>query len=111
MKRAVFLDRDGILNESMVRDRKPYSPASVAELKLFPDASPALARLKRAGFLLLVVTNQPDVARGTQSREIVEAMHARMATTLPIDDFFVCWHDDAHKEVVDGESRLLCVLA
>jgi D-glycero-D-manno-heptose 1,7-bisphosphate phosphatase len=95
VRRAVFLDRDGVLNESIVRNGKPYPPASLEELKLFPDASPALARLKGAGFLLVVVTNQPDVARGTQSREIVEAMHARIAVALPIDDFFVCWHDDA----------------
>jgi D-glycero-D-manno-heptose 1,7-bisphosphate phosphatase len=93
----VFLDRDGVLNESIVHNGRPYPPASLAELKLFPDASPALARLKTAGFLLLVVTNQPDVARGRQSREIVDAMHARMAAALPIDDFFVCWHDDADR--------------
>ena len=97
VRRAVFLDRDGVLNESIVRNRKPYPPATLAEFKLFPDASPALARLKAAGFLLLVVTNQPDVARRTQSREIVETMHARMAAALPIDDFFVCWHDDADR--------------
>lgn len=95
--RAVFLDRDGVLNESIVRNGKPYPPANLAEFKLFPEASPALARLKGAGFLLLVVTNQPDVARGTQSREVVETMHVRMAATLPIDDFFVCWHDDADR--------------
>ena len=97
MRRAVFLDRDGVLNEPIVHNGRPYPPASLAELKLFPDASPALARLKTAGFLLLVVTNQPDVARGRQSREIVDAMHARMSAALPIDDFFVCWHDDADR--------------
>ena len=97
MRRAVFLDRDGVLNQSIVRNRKPYPPATLGEFKLFPDAGPALVRLKGAGFLLLVVTNQPDVARGTQSRDIVEVMHASMAATLPIDDFFVCWHDDADR--------------
>jgi D-glycero-D-manno-heptose 1,7-bisphosphate phosphatase len=95
VRRAVFLDRDGVLNESIVRNGKPYPPANLSDFKLFPDAGPALARLKETGFLLLVVTNQPDVARGTQTRDIVEAMHVRMAETLPIDDFFVCWHDDA----------------
>ena len=69
MRRAVFLDRDGVLNEPIVHNGRPYPPASLAELKLFPDASPALARLKTAGFLLLVVTNQPDVARGRQRSE------------------------------------------
>ena len=67
MRRAVFLDRDGVLNQSIVRNRKPYPPATLAEFKLFPEASPALVRLKGAGFLLLVVTNQPDVARGRRA--------------------------------------------
>jgi D-glycero-D-manno-heptose 1,7-bisphosphate phosphatase len=92
--RAVFLDRDGVLNESVVRDGKPYPPESVAELKIYPEAPAALARLKAAGFLLIVVTNQPDVARGAQSREAVEAINRAIAAQLPIDDFFVCWHDD-----------------
>ena len=95
MRRAVFLDRDGVLNESIVRDSRPYPPASVEELKLFPDASAALERLRDAGFLLFVVTNQPDVARGAQRRKIVADINARIGATLPINEFFVCWHDDA----------------
>jgi len=93
--RAVFLDRDGVLNEVVVREGLPYPPASLDELKLAPDAAVALARLKAAGFLLIVVTNQPDVARGTQSRAAVEAMNRAIGAALPLDDFFTCWHDDA----------------
>ena len=92
--RAVFLDRDGVLNQVPVRDGRPYPPEGVENLKLFPEVPDALARLKRAGFLLIVVTNQPDVARGTQSRGAVEAINAALGAQLPIDDFFVCWHDD-----------------
>jgi len=95
--RAVFFDRDGTLNEAVVREGRPFPPESVDELRILPDAQAALARLKEAGFLILVVTNQPDVARGVQSRESVEAMHAVLAAQLPIDDFFVCWHDDADR--------------
>lgn len=90
---AIFLDRDGVLNQALVRDGRPYPPASLAELEIVPGAAEALARLKRQGFLLIVVTNQPDVARGTQSREAVEEIHARMAEKLPIDEFRVCYHD------------------
>jgi D-glycero-D-manno-heptose 1,7-bisphosphate phosphatase len=93
--KAVFLDRDGVLNEAVVRDGKPYPPASLAELKLFPDSASALRRLKHAGFLLVVVTNQPDVARGTQTKAVVEAINSAIAAVLPIDDFAVCWHTDA----------------
>jgi D-glycero-D-manno-heptose 1,7-bisphosphate phosphatase len=92
--KAVFLDRDGVLNEAVVREGRPYPPGRLEDLKLVPDAPEALARLKAAGFLLLVVTNQPDVAKGTQSRTVVEAINATLRAALPIDDFFVCWHDD-----------------
>jgi len=93
--KAVFLDRDGVLNEVVVHEGLPYPPASLEDLRLAPDAVAALARLKDAGFLLIVVTNQPDVARGTQSRAVVEAMNLAIGAALPLDDFFTCWHDDA----------------
>ena len=92
--RAVFLDRDGVLNRAVVRDGKPYPPATLRDLEILPDVPRALRDLKAAGFLLLVVTNQPDVARGTQERSEVEAMHAALLAALPIDDFFVCYHDE-----------------
>jgi D-glycero-D-manno-heptose 1,7-bisphosphate phosphatase len=91
---AVFLDRDGVVNRAVVRGGRPYPPSSVAELEIVPDAATALAELKRRRFLLLVVTNQPDVARGTQQRSVVEAIHTALRLRLPIDDFFVCYHDD-----------------
>jgi len=93
--RAVFLDRDGVLVEAVVRDGRPHPPARLADLKIYPDARESLMRLKRAGFALVVVTNQPDVARGTQTRETVEAMHGLLFTELPLDEIRVCYHDDA----------------
>ena len=94
-RRAVFLDRDGVINRPIVREGKPYSPAQVEELEVLPGVPEALARLSDAGFRLVVVTNQPDVARGTQRRDIIDAMHARLASALPIDEFRVCDHDDS----------------
>ena len=74
-RRAVFLDRDGVLNDVVVRDGKPYPPASVAELAV-PAAVPALVqRLKDAGFVTVCVTNQPDVARGRQTRAVADALN------------------------------------
>lgn len=97
MRRAVFFDRDGVLNEAVVRDGRPYPPGGVDELKIIPEAAAALERLKRRGFLLLVATNQPDVARGTQTREIVMQINAALGAALPLDGFYVCWHDDADR--------------
>jgi D-glycero-D-manno-heptose 1,7-bisphosphate phosphatase len=95
VKRAVFLDRDGVINASVVRDGKPYPPASVDEMEILPGVPAALAALRAAGFELIVVTNQPDVARGTQTRAIVDAIHARMQRDLPLDAIYACFHDDA----------------
>jgi D-glycero-D-manno-heptose 1,7-bisphosphate phosphatase len=95
MKRAVFLDRDGVLNETVVRDGKPYPPAAPEAVRIVAGAPEALASLKSLGLALIVVTNQPDVARGTQTAETVEAIHQRIRATLPVDDFLICLHDDA----------------
>jgi D-glycero-D-manno-heptose 1,7-bisphosphate phosphatase len=94
-RRAVFLDRDGVLNRPVVREGKPYPPACPGELEILPDAPAALMALRRAGFSLYVVTNQPDVARGVQQRSLVEGMHAALLKALPLDGFYVCYHDDA----------------
>jgi D-glycero-D-manno-heptose 1,7-bisphosphate phosphatase len=92
---AIFLDRDGVLNRTIIRDGMPYAPASLDELDIPVDAPPSLDRLKRAGFALVVVTNQPDVARGTLTRAMVEAINGAIGEKMPIDEFRVCYHDDA----------------
>ncbi len=94
LRRAVFLDRDGVLNEAPVRDGTPFPPATPAELQILPGTAESLARLKEREFLLLVVTNQPDVARGSQKREVVEEICRRLRVELPLDDIFTCYHDD-----------------
>ncbi len=95
MRRAVFLDRDGVVNRAVVRAGKPYPPASPTELEILPGVETGFSLLKAAGFDLIVVTNQPDVARGTQTREQVETLHTALQAQLPIDEFRVCYHDDA----------------
>lgn len=94
-QKAVFLDRDGVLNHAIIRDGKPYSPLSTAELTLPDDVLPALETLKAAGFLLICVTNQPDVARGVNTKENIEAIHEKLMSLLPLDAIRACYHDDA----------------
>src|SRR5579872_2561801 len=91
---AVFLDRDGVLNRTHVRDGKPFPPSGLEDFELLPNVASALHDLKAHGFALYVITNQPDVARGNQTRESIEAMHQVLAASLPVDDIFVCYHDD-----------------
>jgi len=94
-RRAVFLDRDGVINRALVRDGKPYPPNSADELEILPGVPEALRRLKAAGYALVVVTNQPDIARGTTSMEAVERINVRLREVLPLDEIRMCPHDDA----------------
>lgn len=96
-RRAVFLDRDGVLNRAFVKDGIPHPPPTVAELEILPGVPAALAALKAAGYLLIVVTNQPDLARGTTTPAAVDEIHAALRAQLPLDDVRVCPHDNADR--------------
>ena len=91
---AVFLDRDGVLNEVDVRDGTPHPPAGVEQLSLLPGVVEACYRLRQLGFVLIVVTNQPDIARGKQTRDEVDRMHDALRARLPLEEIVVCAHDD-----------------
>lgn len=93
MKKAVFLDRDGVVNEAVVRDGKPYPPRDMASVKIPGGAAEALAKLKERGYLLVVATNQPDVKRGKVTREGVEEINEHLRAKLGLDDVFTCYHD------------------
>ena len=89
--RAVFLDRDGVINRCVVRENKPYPPGSLAEFEFLPGVIEACRLLKEAHFLLVVITNQPDVGRGTQRQAVVEEIHRHVCKNLPIDRLEVCY--------------------
>jgi len=92
LKPAVFLDRDGTLNAPVIRDGKPYPPTSAKEFVLLDNVAENCAKLKAAGYVLVVATNQPDVGRGTQTRGSVEAMHAKLQQLVPsITHVEVCY--------------------
>jgi D-glycero-D-manno-heptose 1,7-bisphosphate phosphatase len=96
-RRAAFLDRDGVINRAPVHAGIPHPPASLAELEILPAVPQALERLRGAGYLNIVVTNQPDVARRKTARADVEAIHRELGAVLAIDGFYTCWHDDADR--------------
>ena len=93
--KAVFLDRDGVVNKAIVKDRKPYPPANLTELEILPGVSLALNNLYKRRYKLIVVTNQPDVARGTVRLETVKEINSFLQRRLPIVDFFCCFHDNS----------------
>jgi len=92
---AVFLDRDGVINRVFLRRGTPHPPSTLAELEILPGVPEALNALRACGYSLVVVTNQPDVARGNASRALVDAIHARLAAALPLDAILCCFHDSA----------------
>ena len=95
MNRAVFLDRDGVINRVAIRGGLPYPPASLEEFEFLPGVEQAVEPLRRADFKVVVVTNQPDVSQGRQPLDVVEAMHHRIRDQLKVDDLKVCYHVDA----------------
>jgi D-glycero-D-manno-heptose 1,7-bisphosphate phosphatase len=94
-QRAVFLDRDGVLTEAIVRDNRAYAPVTLDEFRLVEDAAMQVARLRAAGFLCIVFTNQPEIARGMLSKQTLDAMHHRLRTAVELDDLLVCEHDSS----------------
>jgi D-glycero-D-manno-heptose 1,7-bisphosphate phosphatase len=92
---AVFLDRDGVLNAARVLNGVPHPPATSAELRLLPHVAATCRQLREAGLRLIVVTNQPDIARGTTTREAVDMINSALRSRVPLDDVIVCPHDDA----------------
>ena len=97
MRPGIFLDRDGVINRPTIRGRKPYPPRSLAELELLPGVPAALRALKASGYCLVVVTNQPDVARGTVPGTVVDSMNDWLKSALPLDAVLTCTHDDADR--------------
>lgn len=94
-QRAVFLDRDGVLNHLDVRKGKPFGPTSMAEYRLVADAPEQVQRLRDAGYLAIVITNQPGVARGELTQDELDKTMAHLGEHVTLDDVCVCLHDDA----------------
>lgn len=95
-RRAVFFDRDGVLNKSVVENGLPFGPVDAESLEITDGAKELLVKLKEKGFVLICVTNQPDVSRGTRTLENVLAMNELVKKLLPLDELYACLHDNHH---------------
>ena len=94
MKKAVFLDRDGVINKAFIKNGLPESPNSLSELEILPGVKESILRLKKLNFICLVVTNQPDVQRGKIKKNTIIKMNNFLKKKIELDDIFVCYHDD-----------------
>tara|TARA_B100001250_G_C19474946_1_gene646163 strand:+ start:174 stop:692 length:519 start_codon:yes stop_codon:yes gene_type:complete len=97
MKKAIFLDRDGVLNNVNINNGKPFSPSSFKDFKLLPNVKSTIKKFKLLNYLCIVITNQPDISRGKISKNEVIKMNNFLKKQIEIDDLFVCYHDDDDK--------------
>ncbi len=91
--KAVFLDRDGVVNKLVVINGERTSPKSLDQFEIFPNLSQVLSKI-REQYLIIIITNQPDIARKKLSVTELEKMHAKLREQIEIDDLYVCEHDD-----------------
>lgn len=95
MNKALFLDRDGVINKLIIREGKAQAPYTLEEFELFPGVLEACLQFKKNGYLLVVVTNQPDVARGWVNKESVEMINQKVRELLPVDEIKICYHTNS----------------
>ena len=95
MKSAVFLDRDGVVNLAYTRSGKPYPPKDLSQLVILPDVKESVKKLTKYGFVIVVVTNQPDISNGNSNFEIVNELHKEISSLTGIENFYVCPHIDS----------------
>ncbi|MGB6976107.1 MAG: HAD-IIIA family hydrolase [Gammaproteobacteria bacterium] len=94
-KKAIFFDSDGVLNKAIIKDGMPFAPTSVAELEIPDEVKPSLYKLKAAGYLLICVTNKPDIEHGLMTQAEVDAIYNKMREELPLDDVFICYFENS----------------
>jgi len=112
LNRAVFLDRDGVINKIVYRDGKPTSPRNIEEFEFEDGIENALRRLHVAGFKIFIVTNQPELIRGLLTKEALMVMTDRLVNTFKIDEISICLHDEAdHCKCRKPEPGMLLDLA
>ena len=92
LKSAVFLDRDGVVNETLIRGNKPFSPRRLDEVVILEGVRQAVSLLKSNGLIVVVATNQPDVAHGYITKSLVNQINSMISTETGIEHFYVCEH-------------------
>lgn len=93
-QKAVFFDRDGVLNHLVQRDGSYYSPKKFEDFRIVNEAKEVVNRVQAMGFLAIVISNQPDISRGKLKQSELDKMTDLLFKKLNVDDIFYCTHDD-----------------
>ena len=94
MNKAIFFDRDGVLNEAIIKENRPYAPLKISDVKIVNGIKELIFELKNLNYLILAVTNQPDYSRGLVKKENIEEINSYIISELNLDDLFCCFHDN-----------------
>jgi D-glycero-D-manno-heptose 1,7-bisphosphate phosphatase len=93
-RKAVFLDRDGTLNKVMLLDGRPTPPREIKDFELLEGVDEAVTLLRSLDYLPIIVTNQPDYARGVSTLNQIETINDTIRKELGIEHIYICLHDD-----------------
>ena len=93
MKKAIFYDRDGVLNELVKRDGGLFSPRNLSQFKIVKDAGSVTKHTSFCGYLNIIISNQPDIERGFLLKKTLKEMTDKLLKKIVIDDVFYCTHD------------------
>jgi D-glycero-D-manno-heptose 1,7-bisphosphate phosphatase len=94
VSKAIFLDRDGVINRVILRDRRPFSPRNMDEFEILEKVSEAVALFQKVGLVVVVITNQPDLAKGLVSESLISEIHEKIRNEIGINHFYFCGHSD-----------------
>lgn len=94
MNKAIFIDRDGVVNKSIVIDGKPHAPLNFSDFKILNGVEEALNNFKKQGFLTFIITNQPNIKLKNRTLNIVELelMHNYLLENFYVTKIYVCSH-------------------
>lgn len=96
-RRAIFLDRDGVINKASFVNGKHRSPMLAGEVELYEDAKSSINKLRKLGFLIFVMTNQPEISRGNLRLEESDAINGVIQKEIEPEEIIVCPHDDSDR--------------
>ena len=97
INKAVFFDRDGVLNRAIIKDKKPYAPRNFSKFVLYKSTPEFIKILCNKGYKIFLVTNQPDIGNGFTDLSELNKMHDYLCSLIKFDEIFVCLHSQSQK--------------
>lgn len=93
-QKAIFLDRDGVINNNIIESGKPYPPLKLGSVHVIKGMKELIKKWQDEKYLVIVITNQPDVAAHLVTKNKVDKINKFLKNELNFDDIFVCYHGE-----------------